>query len=837
MPDQTDQKQKHFILQGYTITEKFVKPRAIIAKKAIPSRNHQTHGSALLEQIDSLKTDFEKARGIQQDAGLEDGFGLQVEFESFPDIEIAFENLARERSRIELMNVRFEEQRTYATIFVPDGKLVHFEKLIRDYIEEKKDIKGNVRDHKNIINTIHQIRAASLRALWTDDPQVYPTSDDEIFWWEVWLPIRNDRSATVGYFCRLAETLGVRVAPGQLEFPERTVLLAYTSAGTLKCSMMALTCIAELRRAKETADFFDSLTPEEQFEWQNELIGRCQFAEENEQVPYVCLLDTGINNGHPLIAPALTDSDQHTVEPAWGMDDSDGHGTSMAGLTLFGNLKDVLDSDETIGVRHRLESVKILPRNGGNNGDDKHHGYLTIEAVARPVISYPDRNRVFAMAVTAKDYRDRGRPSAWSAALDSLAADVEDSGANPKLIIVSAGNTEQNGWMDYPDSNTTDGIHDPAQSWNALTVGAYTNLTRITEPDTQEYEIIAQAGCLSPFSSTSVTWRAQWPLKPDVLFEGGNAAKDVYSAVSLPSLSLLTTYHNPHERSFTTSNATSAATALAARMAVQLMSVYPELLPETIRGLIVHSAEWTDSMKQMHLPTHRSPSKNDYATLVRHCGYGVPNLDRALWSLSNSLTMIVEGSLQPFQREENKEPTMRDMNLHPLPWPLVELEALGAAQVEMRVTLSYFIEPNPSERGFRTRYRYESHGLRFEVKRPVESIDNFRARINAAARNEEEGTRMSGDDSNWLIGKQNRHKGSIHSDVWRGSAADLASRGVIAIYPALGWWKTRKRFEGYNKSVRYSLIVSIRAPETHIDLYAAIRNQIIAPVQVQVKVE
>ena len=495
-------------------------------------------------------------------------------------------------------------------------------------------------------------------------------------------------------------------------------------------------------------------------------------------------------------------------------------------------MTDALSSNDPININHRLESVKILSEDGGNDGDAKHHGYLTVEAVSRPEITEPNRHRVFGMAVTARDYRDRGRPSAWSAALDGLAADVEDVGRNPRLLVVSAGNTDPNAWMEYPHSNTTDGIHDPAQSWNALTVGAYTNLTRITEPDTNEYEAIAPEGCLSPFSSTSAIWQTNWPLKPDVLFEGGNAAKDTLSALTLPSLSLLTTYHIPHERLFTTSNATSAAMALATRMAAQLMSTYPALWPETIRGLIVHSAEWTDAMRPMYLPAHAS--KSNYATLVRHCGYGVPDLDRALWSVSNSLTMVVESSLHPFQREEGKDPTMRDMNLHQLPWPLAELEALGETQVEMRVTLSYFIEPNPSERGFRSRYRYESHGLRFDVKRPQESMDDFRARINAAARNEEDGTRMSGDDSNWLIGKQNRHKGSIHSDIWRGSAADLASRGVIAVYPALGWWKTRKRLEGYNKSARYSLIVSIRAPEVDVDLYASITNQIPVPIMVEV---
>jgi len=172
------------------------------------------------------------------------------------------------------------------------------------------------------------------------------------------------------------------------------------------------------------------------------------------------------------------------------------------------------------------------------------------------------------------------------------------------------------------------------------------------------------------------------------------------------------------------------------------------------------------------------------------------------------------------------------MNLHQLPWPLAELEALGETEVEMRVTLSYFIEPNPSVRGFRSRYRYESYGLRFDVKRQYESEQDFRTRINAAARDEEAGTRSSSGDQGWLIGKQNRHKGSLHSDIWRGSAADLASRGILAIYPALGWWKTRPRLERYDKPARYALIVSIRAPEVDVDLYNAVANQIATSVPV-----
>ena len=114
-------------------------------------------------------------REAQQAAGIEEGLGLQVEFESFPDIELAFESLARERSGIELQNVRHEDNRTLATVFVPDGKLDHFEGLIRDYLEEKRDKAGRARDNRRLIDTIRQIRAASLRALWTDD-DMFPGS-------------------------------------------------------------------------------------------------------------------------------------------------------------------------------------------------------------------------------------------------------------------------------------------------------------------------------------------------------------------------------------------------------------------------------------------------------------------------------------------------------------------------------------------------------------------------------------------------------------------------------------------------------------------------------------
>ncbi len=835
MARRDDPKYRHFLLNGTAERQNYNSRPGRGGKSVLPDRNRKQHGGKLLRQLNYLEPQIAEARLRQKEAGVEeDGIGLQIEFEGFPDVQLAFESLADLRSRIELRNVRTDESSgvTLATVFVPDGKLPLFEKKIRDYITERKDKNGKARDNAPLISTIHQIRSATIAALWTDDPSFLPSTESESIWWEVWLAVGVNRERTIEEFRALAERQGFRVAKGELTFPERIVLLMYGSMGQMKKSVLVLNSVAELRLPKETAYFFDGLSPNEQRRWTEELAGRITVSAANSNVPHICLLDTGVNQGHPLLSPALSEADLHTIEPGWGTNDQDGHGTSTAGLALLGNLADVLDSSDPLPLSHRLESVKLLRMAGDNEGDARHHGYLTVEAVSRPAASYPFRNRLFSMAVTSRDGRDRGRPSAWSAAVDRIAADADNDGENPHLFIVSAGNVEdRQAWMEYPASNQSDSVHDPGQSWNALTVGASTHLDRITEEGTIAYRPVAGAGCLSPFSTTSLPWdRKNWPLKPDVVFEGGNVAQDgAGNAVTAASLSLLTTNFRTQESYFTTTNATSAASALAARMAAQLMAEYPSLWPETIRGLMVHSADWPDKMFDQFLPERWKSSKRDIANFIRTCGFGVPNLDRALWSVENSLTMIIEGSLQPF----SESATMNEMNLHSLPWPHQDLEDLGSQEVKMRVTLSYFIEPNPGMRGYTNKYQYGSHGLRFDVRRPLETEAEFQRRISNTSDEEqddstEEPRTVKGPatDLNWVIGITNRHRGSIHSDIWQGSAAELAGLGMIAVYPTSGWWKTRTKLNRVDSRARYSLIVSIHAPDVETELYTAVKSQI-----------
>jgi hypothetical protein len=234
--------------------------------------------------------------------------------------------------------------------------------------------------------------------------------------------------------------------------------------------------------------------------------------------------------------------------------------------------------------------------------------------------------------------------------------------------------------------------------------------------------------------------------------------------------------------------------------------------------LLVDSASWTP---RMQAEIDRAGNTTELAFLLRCYGFGVPDIERALWSAGNALTLIVEEELQPFDGDASK-----DMHLHSLPWPKEALRSLGAVPVELRMTLSYFIEPNPARRGWRKRHRYASHGLRFAVQKPTESVRAFRRRVNAAAREDRQQEGGEGDAEGWLLKPQLRGKGSLHHDRWQGIAADLASRDHIAVFPVIGWWRERVSLGRSQSKARYSLVVSIRTPPSEVDIYAPIETMI-----------
>jgi hypothetical protein len=173
------------------------------------------------------------------------------------------------------------------------------------------------------------------------------------------------------------------------------------------------------------------------------------------------------------------------------------------------------------------------------------------------------------------------------------------------------------------------------------------------------------------------------------------------------------------------------------------------------------------------------------------------------------------------------------MMLHALPWPREELAQLLDTPVTMRVTLSYFVEPNPGARGWQTKFGYQSHGLRFFVKRAPETAQAFVKRINKEAREEGYDANHLDETGEWLF-KANTSLvslGSLRSNTWQGTAADLAARGHIAVVPTYGWWNKRPNLGGYVKASHYALVVTIVTPET--DIYTPVATRIGVPIVIE----
>ena len=828
MADEAPTQLPHLFLSDTAHTEPYTPPAAGGRPFRLPSRQRQQHGQRLLTHFDQLRQQAEEVFAEQNALGIDAGNGIYIQFESEPDFELKFESLEAIRSGIELLTVQQRDNITYATIFVPEGKMELLVRKISDYLDTSKDSeKGRPRNQK-LVESVSSISHAMLTALWTDDPDTLPT-EEETIWWEVWLRAGTDPSSFADFFREHAGQMDLLVSPEEIRFPDRTVLAVYGTKPQMSRSVKLLNCVAELRRAKECADFFTAMGAGEQYAWVHAALEDIEHA--GQDAPSICILDTGINNAHPLLQPALDDGDMHTCHPLWLSTDHYGHGTEMAGLALYGDLTQQLAFAGPLRLTHRLESVKIKPPSGEN--PPHLYGDITAEAIARAETQAPGRQRITCMAVTATDSRDRGKPSSWSAAIDKLCAGNEEIG--PRMIILSAGNTDPNFRHLFPDSNINDpGIHDPGQSWNGVTVGAYTEKNFIDPDQYPAWQTVAPPGDISPASTTSLTWQRPWPLKPDIVMEGGNMAIDPASgnADYVDSLGLLTTnWRFAIERPLTLTGDTSAATALAARMAAILQAMYPDSWPETIRALLIHSANWSESMLERFAPLR---TRRQVENLLRYCGFGVPQMENAVWSAQNELTLIAQDSLQPFNRDGSRY-TTKDLNIHRIPWPVDALQELGEVPVEMRVTLSYFIEPNPARRGWGRKYSYASHGLRFDVKRPLESLDNFRTRINRAAWDEETGNAGGApQDPQWMLGPQLRKLGSIHSDIWKGTAAELSQRGYIAVYPVIGWWRENPRHRRWNSQARYSLVISIKAPEVDVELYTTIENMIQQPVAIEI---
>ncbi len=825
---------EHIFVQGTEQNYNYQGQSVPIRTKRM-ARDRASHGAYLQGQFDQAWQAAEYASVVTTAVAVPRRNGAYLNIVSANDHSLKLESLENRKEGIRLRSVHAEDRSgqrlVIATIFVPHEARAAFIKKLQDYATGLTR-QGGI-PQRDLVANIEDIVAATLKSFWptTDQPRI---PGDEARWCEVWLDLLlpiHSLKVEQG-FRVIAESLRIEVADRRIIFPERVVLLIRANRTQLEAAIAASAQIAELRLASEPAGFWTRETPREQINWASDLLLRTHPA--HADAPAVCVLDTGITQAHPLLAPLVATNDCLAAHATWTTSDHHGHGTQMAGLATYGRLEPLVLGGATFHSTHHVESVKLLPPPGQLETLANLYGDITSRAVSAIEIAQPQRQRTFCMAVGSNTPPEFGKPSSWSANLDALASGADDD--QRRLFILAAGNIPEFSYGDYPNANITEQIHDPGQAWNVLTVGAYSIHDRYPAAEFPGHTLLAPSGSLSPYSATGALWQGtQWPSKPDIVMEGGNLLRSPSGhIVGHDDLDLLTTDFRPQSRTFTTTFMTSAACAQAANLAARVQAAYPRAWPETVRGLLVHTASWTDQMRRDFLGGNR---RGDYRRLVQTVGFGVPDADRAIACGQNSLTMIAERTITPFHKVKS-EYKSNQMHLHTLPWPKAALQALPTtARATVRITLSYFTEPNPSERGWKTRYRYQGYGLRFALNRPGQTTSDFIATINRAMKEDEDDTSEVAPvvtDDRWLIGIQNRHRGSIHADIWEGTAADVAACNDLAVYPVIGWWRERSHLGRYNRQARYVLIVSIITDDQMVDIYTSVANQVRIPTQVVV---
>jgi len=355
-----------------------------------------------------------------------------------------------------------------------------------------------------------------------------------------------------------------------------------------------------------------------------------------------------------------------------------------------------------VQLTHAVEYMKLLPPSGFPGTKPPSYGVVTEGAVALVEAERPNVRRAFCLANSACDFPPE-RPSSWSGALDQIAsgsmpgdqAEGVPAAERPKRLMVVAtgslpGGKRAHVLLSHP-------LEDPLQSWNALTIGGFTR--KETPPaNPPGLKLVVPANHRSPFSLGSKALSSDLtPIKPEVLFEAGNMIVDQSDEGGWePSVSLLATGSNVLHQPLVPFWATSAAAGMAGHFIGALQAALPDLWPETHRALTVDSAHWPEPIRKRligrgkHWKTGTKAAKQ---AILREVGYGVTDLQRAINSASNDVTLIAQAPIQPFVIAECGGPVFNEMHFYDLPWPKAALEKIENGIVTMKVTLFYLFHP------------------------------------------------------------------------------------------------------------------------------------------------
>jgi len=360
-----------------------------------------------------------------------------------------------------------------------------------------------------------------------------------------------------------------------------------------------------------------------------------------DDAPLIGIIDSG-STDHPLLAPSLEES--IGVPESLGTADIFGHGTKVAGIAAFGDLRECVSAN-TFASPVRIISAKVV------NDQGQFDDTATIPAQMRDAVrALHERGcRVINIALGDR-FRipyDGGRASQWAATLDTLARELD------LVIIVTAGNSaggDRAPWgaqpehitQTYPDYLITPAnrIVDPATAAVVLTVGSLAHANGLPTEDIAGAELRAIASLNTPTPVTRSGPGANNAIKPDLVDYGGTCLFDgmgprIATGNHYASAGMLTLRPDYLGGLLTAATGTSMAASRIAYKAALLLRAMPSASANMIRALLALSAS---------IPPEAIQCLNRLGggAALACCGYGVPDVARELDSEERRVVLIAD---------------------------------------------------------------------------------------------------------------------------------------------------------------------------------------------------
>jgi len=551
----------------------------------------------------------------------------------------------------------------------------------------------------------------------------------------------------------------------------------------------------------------------------------------NEDAPKVCIIDSGIQEEHPLLKNAIDSNNSTSWIPSEinltaDMVGNGGHGTRVAGAVLYPK---IIPREGIYRAVCWLQNARIL------NSDCRLSDRLYAPSLLKDIVEYyynQTGTRIFNHSL-ASDAPCRTRyMSSWAFTIDRLSYEKDI------LLIVVAGNIPLDSYRtsprlsvrhhllagrEYPDYLTENScrIANPSQSFQALTVGSITS----NSFRDLSWSSLGEKDEPSPFSCSGLgIWDT---IKPEVVEYGGDILKDenqppnfICNTNTSPELVRSTLSPTPSPLvaadDFGTSFAAPRVTHIAARLAAE----FPNESCLLYRALIVQSARWPDWAL--------AKTNEEKYNVIRQIGYGIPDVERAISNTPNRITLITQGE---------KFIKAGEVDIYQVQLP-DSLRSPGEEfEILLEITLSYKAQPRRTRRN---RRKYLSTWLDWECSKQGEDSKHFLGRMLANHKIPEDAEK--GDELfTWTLGKEKRYRsiknvsrsiGTIQKDWAVVKSYNLREAFCIAVVGHEGW--NNDPFA----EVPYSLVVSFEAIQADIPIYTSIvEGQIETEVQTETEIE